>query len=68
MPVRPIPRLHVDGQNVTITLAELPNSPLTDVAQALADYAGVDVSEVSISTVGPTWGETVSPQGRARRC
>ena len=54
------PEVTLEGQNVTITLPELPSSPLTDVAQALADYAGVDVSEVSISTVGPTWGETVT--------
>ena len=54
------PEVAVDGQNVTITLEELPSSPLSDVAQALADYAGVDVSEVSISTVGPTWGETIT--------
>jgi preprotein translocase subunit SecF len=50
----------VDGQDVTVSLAELPTSPVQDVAVALADYAGVDVSEVSTSTVGPTWGETVS--------
>jgi preprotein translocase subunit SecF len=50
----------VDGQNATVTLKELPTSPLQDVSQALADYAGVDVSDVSVSTVGPTWGETVS--------
>jgi preprotein translocase subunit SecF len=50
----------IDGQNATVTLEELPTSPLQDVSEALADYAGVDVSEVSVSTVGPTWGETVS--------
>ena len=50
----------VDGQNYTVQLATLPTSPVQDVAVALADYAGVDVSEVSVSTVGPTWGETVS--------
>ena len=32
----------------------------TTSRRALADYAGVNVSEVSVSTVGPTWGETVS--------
>jgi preprotein translocase subunit SecF len=45
---------------VTVQLAELPTSPVQDVAIALADYAGVEVNEVSVSTVGPTWGETVS--------
>jgi preprotein translocase subunit SecF len=50
----------VEGQEVTVQIAELPTSPVQDVATALAEYAGVDVDEVSISTVGPTWGETVS--------
>jgi preprotein translocase subunit SecF len=50
----------VEGQSVTVHFAELPSSPLQEVADALAEYAGVDVSEVSVSTVGPTWGETVS--------
>ncbi len=53
-------KVTVDGQNVTVAFDKLPTSPLTDVAQKLADYAGVNVSEVSVSTVGPTWGETVS--------
>jgi preprotein translocase subunit SecF len=30
------------------------------VTQALADEAGIDVSEVSLSDVGPTWGDQVS--------
>jgi preprotein translocase subunit SecF len=30
------------------------------VAQALADYAKVDISRVSISEVGPTWGDEIS--------
>jgi preprotein translocase subunit SecF len=53
-------KVTVDGQDVTVAFDKLPTSPLTDVAQKLADYAGVNVSEVSVSTVGPTWGETVS--------
>ncbi len=34
---------------------------------ALAEYAGVDVDEVSVTNVGPTWGDRVSQQGRCRR-
>ena len=45
---------------MTTQFEELPTSPLQEVSEALADYAGVDVSEVSVSSVGPTWGETVS--------
>lgn len=54
------PDVAVDGRQVTVTVAELPDSPLQQVASALADYAGTDVEAVSISTVGPTWGETVT--------
>lgn len=31
-----------------------------DVAEALATFAGAEVSDVSISTVGPTWGDEIS--------
>jgi preprotein translocase subunit SecF len=50
----------IDGQNVTITATKLPVSPSEQVAGALAKYAGVEREEVSISTVGPTWGRDVS--------
>ena len=32
----------------------------TKVAEALANYGEVDIEEVSINDVGPTWGEEVS--------
>ena len=35
-------------------------SPTEKVATALAKYAGASKNDVSISTVGPTWGHTVS--------
>jgi len=54
------PDVAVEGREVTVRVAELPDSPLQQVASALADYAGTDVEAVSISTVGPTWGETVT--------
>ncbi|HEX5096178.1 MAG TPA: protein translocase subunit SecF [Acidimicrobiia bacterium] len=50
----------VDDRTVTVTLDTIPSSPLTDVSEALAKYAGVDVAQVTIDTVGPTWGETVT--------
>ena len=50
----------VDGQDVTITAKTLPVSPTEKVATALADYAGAQKDDVSISTVGPTWGHEVS--------
>lgn len=49
-----------DDRQLVVTVAELPESPLQQVASALAEYAGADVSDVSISTVGPTWGERVT--------
>jgi preprotein translocase subunit SecF len=50
----------VSGQGVTVTAKTLPVSPTEQVAGALAKYAGTNLNEVSISTVGPTWGHEVS--------
>jgi preprotein translocase subunit SecF len=50
----------VDGQDVTIAAKTLPVSPTEKVATALAAYAGAQKDDVSISTVGPTWGHEVS--------
>jgi preprotein translocase subunit SecF len=50
----------INGRDVTVTVDELPVSPVQAVADALAEYASADVSEVSVSTVGPTWGQEVS--------
>ena len=50
----------VKGQNVTITAKALPVSPTEKVARALAKYAGAGANDVSISSVGPTWGNEVS--------
>jgi len=55
------PVVKIDGQNVTVTVAKLPPSPVQSVAGALAKYAGAKgVNDVSINTVGPTWGHEVS--------
>jgi preprotein translocase subunit SecF len=50
----------INGQNVTITAKTLPASPTERVADALAKYAHATRNDVSISTVGPTWGHEVS--------
>ncbi|MGQ0825737.1 MAG: protein translocase subunit SecF [Actinomycetota bacterium] len=57
---QPEAAIAVEGQTVTVTISQLPTSPLQQVADALAEYAGVNTAEVSISTVGPTWGEQVT--------
>ncbi len=53
-------KVKVDGQVVTITVPKLPVSQVQTVAAALAKYAGSTVTDVSITTVGPTWGHEVS--------
>jgi preprotein translocase subunit SecF len=50
----------VSGSNVTITTKTLPLSPTEKVARALAKYAHAGANDVSISSVGPTWGNEVS--------
>ena len=54
------PTVTVSGQDVTVSAKTLPESPTQKVATALAKYAGVTTNDVSISTVGPTWGHEVS--------
>jgi preprotein translocase subunit SecF len=55
------PVVKIDGQAVTVTVKKLPASPVQSVATALAKYAGATgVNDVSINTVGPTWGREVS--------
>lgn len=36
----------------------------TDIAVQLADAAGVDAGEVTVNTVGPSWGEDITRQAR----
>jgi preprotein translocase subunit SecF len=50
----------ITGQTVVVTAKTLPVSPTERVADALARYAGATKNDVSISTVGPTWGHEVS--------
>jgi preprotein translocase subunit SecF len=53
-------RVTVKGDNVTIVVPKLPASPVDRVTQVLAKYANANVNDVSVSTVGPTWGSDVS--------
>jgi len=50
----------ISGRGVTVTTKALPISPTEKVARALATYAGVTGNDVSISSVGPTWGSEVT--------
>ena len=52
-------RSDVAKDQATVTFSSIPSSR-DNVTDALAKYAGVKTSDVSISTVGPTWGGEVS--------
>lgn len=55
------PQVKINGQDVTVTVDKLPASQLQSVSSALATYAGrTGVNDVSVTTVGPTWGHEVS--------
>jgi preprotein translocase subunit SecF len=54
------PQIKVSARTVTVTVGTLPPSQVQSVASALAKYAGASVNDVSITTVGPTWGREVS--------
>ncbi|HEY1739806.1 MAG TPA: hypothetical protein VGI86_13895, partial [Acidimicrobiia bacterium] len=53
------PVVDVVKNQATVTFNSIPSSR-DNVTNALAKYAGVKSSDVSISTVGPTWGGEVS--------
>ena len=48
------------GDSVRVQAEELPPAERREVTVVLAEYGGVEPNEVSVSAVGPTWGETVS--------
>ncbi len=54
------PTVTVTGAKVSVTIPEMPASPRDEVTTSLAEYAGAEVADVSINTVGPTWGNEVS--------
>ena len=48
------------GDSVRVQSERATGNEQTKVAEALANYGEVDVEEVSINDVGPTWGDDVS--------
>ena len=52
--------LIVGGNHVRVQSKVVNDKTTNAVQAALAKYAGTDAKNVSISTVGPTWGDTVS--------
>jgi preprotein translocase subunit SecF len=52
--------LVVGGDSLRVQASELPRAEQERVTRVLADYAGVEVTQVSVSEVSPTWGSTVS--------
>lgn len=54
------PVVKVRGKNVTVKVKDTPKSPRDAVTSALADYAGAKPADVTVNTVGPTWGAQVS--------
>lgn len=51
-----------DGQTYIIRVGELEASTSADVRAAMADVSGIDASEISVSEVSATWGQSVSRQ------
>jgi len=52
--------ISVSGSTVTLTVPRLPASTQDAVTQALAKYAHATPGDVTLNTVGPTWGSEVS--------
>jgi preprotein translocase subunit SecF len=50
----------VSGTTATLSVPKMPASTQDEVTDALAKYAHVSVSDVTLNTVGPTWGAEVS--------
>ncbi len=48
------------AQSVRVQSGEVGPEEQAQVRQALAEMSGVDVSEVSVSTVGPSWGAEIT--------
>jgi preprotein translocase subunit SecF len=50
----------VTGSEVVLTIPKMPASPQDKVTTALAAYAHARPGDVTLNTVGPTWGSSVS--------
>ena len=54
------PTVKVKGKKVAVSVEKVPESPRDEVTATLAEYAGAKPADVTVNTVGPTWGEQVS--------
>jgi len=54
----------IGGDSVRVQNEELTPEKQDRVTEALADYGGVRPADVSVSTVGPTWGKRVGEKAR----
>jgi preprotein translocase subunit SecF len=55
------PKIVIVGSNgIRVQGEDLPRAEQEKISDALAEYGGVPTGEVSVSDVGPTWGEQVS--------
>src|SRR5262249_12952515 len=54
------PATTIRGSTVSVAGTQLPASPADQTTAALAKYAHATANDVSVSTVGPTWGADVS--------
>ena len=52
--------LILGSSGVRVQTEELKAKERDAITDALAEYAGVDVDQVSVTNVGPTWGDRVS--------
>jgi preprotein translocase subunit SecF len=50
----------VSGTSASLSVPTMPASPQDEVTNALAKYAHASSSDVTLNTVGPTWGSEVS--------
>jgi preprotein translocase subunit SecF len=55
------PKIQIVGsRGVRVQGEDLPQAKQQEITDALAKYGGIKASEVSVSDVGPTWGDQVS--------
>ena len=54
----------VGGDRIRVAGGNLPPEEQTRVTEAVAELAGVDVGQVSVNEVGPSWGEAVTNKAR----
>jgi preprotein translocase subunit SecF len=55
------PKIQIVGsRGVRVQGEDLPQAKQQEITDALAKYGGIKAAEVSVSDVGPTWGEQVS--------